>query len=398
MIDKHVIRKIFNREEIRDNPTCYIYSLDIVRENILNIQKNACDNVKLYYAMKANPNYRIIEEMKKHEFIKGIEIASVGEMEKALELYDASQILFTGPGKTEKELEEAIVSKIRLINCESTIEAIRINKIAERLKLDKINILLRINPNYYISGAMEYMAGESSKMGIDEDIFWEEYCYISSLPHIQVKGIHVFAASGVLDYNDLIAYAKYIFELVDKFEGKGLKIEIIDFGGGIGIDYTYNNQEFNISAYFSELNKLIRKFGYESKEIIMELGKYLVGNAGVYATKIIDIKNSKGKKHIVTAGGVNHMRLPIATERKHPLFIVSMGEKKIYERQNYVNQEVVDVEGPLCMSEDLISWDELIEHAEIGDIVVLKQAGAYCYSASTLWLLSHKFPEEIFVN
>ena len=115
-------------------------------------------------------------------------------------------------------------------------------------------------------------------------------------------------------------------------------------------------------------------------------------------TEIIDIKDCKGQKHIVCAGGVNHMRLPIATDRKHPVYIIERNIPDIYEGQTIVQNEKVDIEGPLCMTEDKISWDEYIENARIGDLVVLTQSGAYCYSASTLWFLSHKLPEEIILK
>ena len=238
----------------------------------------------------------------------------------------------------------------------------------------------------------------STKLGIDQSRFIEDYEMISKLEHLNICGLHVFAADGVLDCNILLKYVDYVFKYVRDIEKVIGNVSVIDFGGGFGIDYTKEGKEFNVQAYFEGLEKAVKKYSFEDKEFILELGKYIVGSAGYYATRIVDIKECKGMKHIVTAGGVNHMRLPIATDRKHPVYIISMEISKLYNAQIEVSNETVDIEGPLCMTEDKISWDEPIEHAIIGDIVVLTQAGAYCYSASTLWFLSHQLPLELIIN
>ena len=398
---KRYISDIFSsNQEVIANPTCYVYDLEEVSKRIDEISNYKLNNVTLYYAMKANPNHAVLKHIMANNGVAGIEIASIGELKKARAagLKDDSKVLFTGPGKTEAELTEAVKSGLRFINVESVVEAIRINKIAEALGIDKVNILVRVNINYYLDGASEYMAGMSTKMGIDQAKFYEDIKLIKDLKHLCVKGFHVFAADGVLDYNILIKYAEYVFEFVSQAQNRVGKVEVIDFGGGFGIDYTKAGRHFDSKAYFKALETLIAKYSFENKEIILELGKFIVGSAGYYATRIVDIKECKEMKHIVTAGGVNHMRLPIATDRKHPVYIINTNTPKLYEAQLEVNNETVDIEGPLCMTEDKISWDEFVEHAEIGDIVVLTQSGAYCYSASTLWFLSHEMPLEIIVE
>ncbi len=394
------IRFAFSKNsEVVANPTCYIYDLSEITSKIEEIDKNKCGNVSLYYAMKANPNMEVLTHIINHSGIAGVEIASTGELEKAKKAgLDNSKVLFTGPGKTELELEESIKSGIRFINVESVIEAIRINKIADKLGVEKVNVLLRVNIDYFIDGASEYMAGMSTKMGIDQSRFYEDYADIKSLEHINVCGFHVFAADGVLDYSILLKYTDYVFKFVKEAEEIVGRIDVIDFGGGFGIDYTKEGKFFDTKKYFNGLEDLAKKYSFENKEFILELGKFIVGSAGYYATQIVDIKDSKGMKHIVTAGGVNHMRLPIATDRKHPVYIVEMGIPKLYDKQIEVSNETVDIEGPLCMTEDKISWDEYIEDSKIGDIVVLTQSGAYCYSASTLWFLSHQMPLELVIK
>ncbi len=396
-VSDYIVRMFQSDFRIDSNPTCYFYDLDEISFRVQNILQHKLPNVSLYYAMKANPNKQVIKHIIDICDVKGIEIASIGELEIALEagLDTTEKVLFTGPAKTPQELLYAVKNKIRFINVESLVEAIRINEIAEKLNIDKVDILVRVNINYFLDGGDEYMAGMSTKLGIDENHFFDDYKVIKTLKHLNICGLHVFAADGVLDYKVLLKYAENVFAFVERVEKKYGKLAIIDFGGGLGIDYTKSGKEFDIQKYFEELKEIVEKFGFESKELIFELGKYIVGTAGYYATRIIDIKDCKGHKHICTAGGVNHMRLPIATDRKHSVYIIHMKEPVLYYGQPEVNNEIVDIEGPLCMTEDKISWDEYIEHASIGDIVVLAQAGAYCYSASTLWFLGHPFPLEI---
>ena len=398
---KKRILDYFNKDKrIIDNPTCYFYDLVQISRQIKQIQNYAGKNVSLYYAMKANPNKEVISHVLSHECVKGIEIASTGELDIALDsgLESTDRILFTGPGKTPAELERVVRDKIRFINVESLVEAIRINEIAKKLNVDKVDILLRVNIDYFLDGASEHMAGISTKLGIDQKVFLDTFKEIQKLSHLNVCGLHVFAADGVLDYNVLLKYAENVFKYVKEIEHIIPNIQVLDFGGGFGLDYTKENKEFDTKSFFEGLDELVHEYGFENKEMILELGKYIVGSAGYYVTEIVDIKDCKGQKHIVCAGGVNHMRLPIATDRKHPVYIIERNMPDVYKGQTIVQNEKVDIEGPLCMTEDKISWDEYIENARIGDLVVLTQSGAYCYSASTLWFLSHPLPEEIILR
>lgn len=389
-----VIKDIHNIEDVYDNPTFYLYDMNDIKHKVSQIEKNAFDNINLYYAMKANPHVGVVEYMKSLSYVKGIEIASSGELNIANQVYEGNQILFTGPGKTEKEIEKSMICGIKYFNVESLVEAYRISMIANKLGINHIDILVRINIDYCVDGADEYMAGISTKMGIDQKEIISTIKKIKKLGNLNIKGIHAFSASGILDYNYLIKYAEYVFNLTAYLENQGLKINVIDFGGGLGIDYTNGNKQFDVKSYFEKLYCLVDKTKNFDKEIIMELGKYLVGESGYYITRILDIKDIKNYKHIVTAGGVNHMRLPIATDRKHPVHIIELNGEKLFSTQPEVKNEYVDIEGPLCMNEDKISWDEYIEKASVGDLVVLRQAGAYCYSASTLRFLSHDLPKE----
>lgn len=392
------IAEIYSEQRFKENPTCYFYELSQIRQNIRRLQNTMPDQVCLYYAMKANPHKQVMECICQEEYISGIEIASVGELATAQKCIAANQIIFTGPGKTDYELEKAIADDIRFINIESITEAVRINNIAKRLGKDVVDVLVRINLNYCVMDGAESMSGCSTKMGIDEDKYVESVKFISSLEHIRVKGIHVFAASGVLNYESLLKVDEYIFELVHRTECETGRIEVIDLGGGLGIDYSGEDIEFDTASYGLQLGEMLKHYQLCDREIIMELGTYLVGNAGYYTAKIVDIKQIKGKKHIIIAGGVNHMGLPLEMQRKHPLEIIPMHEPRLYPNQPFVHREFADISGPLCMVSDKLSWDDYVEHAEIGDIVVYRQAGAYCYGEGMHQFLMHPLPDEIIID
>ena len=247
-INKKLINKI-KKELLEEEIPCYVYDLNEIKNRIDNVTENMPNNFRLYYAIKANPNKLVLDYIKTHQKVAGFEIASSGELDKALEHCCSNEILYTGPAKTNNELIYAITNNIRLINVESVVEAIRINNIASKLN-KKVDILIRINMNYKIEDAAENMGGLSTKMGIDEDKYLEEYKTISSLTNLNIKGIHVFSASGILNYEAGIEYAKYVLNMVKFYEEQGQKIEIIDLGGGFGIDYTDENKEFDCPKYF----------------------------------------------------------------------------------------------------------------------------------------------------
>lgn len=394
---RNVIFESYNTALFKDNPAGYFYCLNQISENIEALKSKSV-NLEVFYAMKANNHPEIMQRVVSNKHITGIEIASLGELEQALKYTSPDKIIFTGPGKTEKELYYAIKNEIKYINIESVVEAQRINKIAKDLNQNKVNVLLRINLDYCIENADEKMSGCSTKMGIDQREIINAIEIIKGLQNINISGVHVFAASGVLDNKLLLESNRYIFDLVKALEENcDIQFECIDLGGGIGIDYTDNCKEFDVLVYLKKLNQMIGEYDYENKKIIMELGTYIVGNAGYYTAEIIDIKNVKNKKHIVLAGGVNHMGLPLEMQRKHPVYLLHRNKERLYNEQPVVENEICDISGPLCMVSDMLCWDEYIDKAEIGDIVVFHQSGAYCYGEGMVNFLSHELPNIIIV-
>ena len=377
--------------------SAYFYDLNDIKNKIDIIEKYAPNNLELYYAMKANPNSKILEYISSFKYISGFEIASIGEYNKVKSFIKNKNVLYTGPGKTSPELKEAIINNVRLINVESELELNRIIEIAKTLNIS-VNVLLRINPNYYINECREHMTGISSKLGIDECDLINIYNKYKDNKYVNILGLHVYGASGILDYKVFINYIEYIFKYVENLKNNGFECKIIDFGGGIGIDYTNENKTFDIKSFFESFNMLVTKYKYNDINFIMELGTYLVGECGYYASNIVDIKKCKGKYFIIISGGLNHIGISKDLGKKNPVEILNCNVKSIYTGQMEINNQLCDICGPLCYSGDKISWDDYIERAKVGDLVIVKQAGAYCYSFSLLKFLSHEYPKEHIIN
>lgn len=375
----------------------YLYDTRVMQNKIAHLKSILPDNVEIFYAMKANPHTVFLDAAMKAGVV-GIEIASLGEAEKAVTAgFKAERLIYTGPGKAPEELEWSVSKGVRTINIESLVEAHRLNKICTEKKT-KQDILLRVNPNFHIHGAQANFSGDSNKLGIDEAKLYEILPQILKLEKLRFRGLHVYAASGVLKVEDLLKNCELVFAMAQTIEEKFTDIacDYIDFGGGFGIDYMESGHDFSPDVYAVELKKLIAKYGFENRRFVLELGRYLAADSGWYCTEILDIKDSLGIKQVVCAGGSNHFRRPAALKINHPLVIVGMSRPIVFEGQEQVDKEKVYVVGPLCNTADkLVAQEIYVEKAVIGDIAVFGLAGAYGLSMSHIEFLSHARPQEI---
>lgn len=378
----------------------YLYDTRVMRGKIAHLQKLLPAAVKVYYAMKANPHPAFLGAAKEAG-AEGIEIASLGEGERALAAgFTPAQVIFTGPGKSPEELEWSVAKRIHTVHVESLAECHRLNAIAGKHNIRQ-PILLRVNPNFHIHGAQASFSGDSSKLGLDEAQLDAAMPQILALPNLEFQGLHVYAASGVLQVSDLLKNCEMVFTLAQRIEKafQGVRCATIDFGGGFGIDYLQAGNDFSPEKYAEELKKLIAQYGFADRRFVLELGRYLTADSGWYATEILDIKDSLGKKQVVCAGGSHHFRRPVALGINHPVEIVAMQQPKLFDGQESVHDENVFIGGPLCNSADkLAPKDVPVKRAEIGDMAVFMLAGAYGLSMSHNDFLSHARPPEILLG
>ncbi|MDQ7004469.1 MAG: alanine racemase [Ghiorsea sp.] len=398
-IPPHIEDIIRQHAESGNTFNAYIYDTARLTKRTLCLNNMMPQGVEVFYAMKANPHPTFLEAARKAG-VTGIEIASLGEANKAVDAgFSPSQLIYTGPGKSLEELAWCVNNSIRTIHIESLAEAHRIQNLCVAAGKSQ-DVLLRINANFDIHDAQTTFSGGSKKFGIDEEQLDVALPQILALDKLNFHGLHVYAASGVLNVDDLLHNCELVFDLTQRIEAEyqGVRCDIIDFGGGFGVDYEETGNDFDPQAYADGLSTMIEKYGFQGRHFVLELGRWLAAECGWFATEIIDIKTSRGKKQVVCAGGINHFRRPAALSINHPMAIVNLGRGKLFETQESIHQEKVYFGGPLCTSADKLANDVLIEEAHIGDIAVFGLAGAYGLSMSNNGFLSHALPQEIVVT
>ncbi len=396
-LQPHILAAIRKHAETPAQRSFYLYDTAPMRGKIKNLKALLPENVRIYYAMKANPHNAFLVAAGESD-AHGIEIASLGEAQKAVDAgFSPEALIFTGPGKSPEELAWSVSNRIETVHIESLTEAHRLEAICATLGQTQ-DILVRVNPNFHIHGAQANFSGDSSKLGVDESRLNEILPQILALPHLNFRGLHVYSASGILEIKDLLKNCELVFNLARRVEDtyQGVRCDIIDFGGGFGIDYLETGNDFSPDTYAKSLKGMIDKFGFNDRQFVLELGRYLTADSGWYCTEILDIKNSLGKKQVICAGGAHQFRRPVALGINHPLTIIPMHRPPIFDGQEVADNESVFIGGPLCNTADKLAPKDIhVDRAEIGDIAVFGLAGAYGYSMSHLDFLSHAHPPEI---
>jgi len=395
-IPANVEAKLRELAASRKTLNAYVYDTAPMRAKIAHLAAIMPAGVEIYYAMKANPHPAFLQAALESG-ARGIEIASLGEAEKAVTAgFTGERLIYTGPGKSPEELEWSVKNGVHTVHVESLVEAHRLNAIAARHGRRQ-KVLLRINANFDIHEAQTTFSGGSKKFGVDEEKLDIVLPQLLALDHLDFRGLHVYAASGVLRVEDLLKNCELVFTLTRKIEAEyaGVKCDIIDFGGGFGVDYLETGEDFDPQAYADGLARMIDAYGLQGRAFMLELGRYLAADSGWFCTEILDIKESRGKKQVVCAGGINHFRRPAALAINHPLAILRLGRPALFEGQERVMSESVYFGGPLCTGADKLANDEYVAAADVGDIAVFGLAGAYGLTMSNQEFLSHAKPLEI---
>ena len=361
----------------------YCYSYKKLKENINNFKKSFKSFSPLIcFAIKSNTNLELIREIQKSGL--GADVVSMGELMLALKAgVKAKKIVFSGVGKTKKEISYAIDKNILLINAESKSEIEEINKIA-KLKKKKVYVGIRLNPNTDANTLSQISTGKKeNKFGVNKKSFFEIVDYCKNSKNIELKCLSVHIGSQILDHKPYEKMLRVIRNILNKVNHK---FEFIDLGGGMGISYNDNSKRLNYMKY----NQAIKKFlkNYKTK-IIFEPGRSIIGNTGSLITRIIYIKNTGKKDFIILDAAMNDLMRPAlygSTHRILPSMKINKNSKKIYE---FV--------GPICESTDKFSSLKNFQKLQEKDIVVICDVGAYGMSLSSNYNLRTK-PIELLVK
>jgi diaminopimelate decarboxylase len=382
----------------RHGTPAFVYDRQVLDATWARVRRAYPPSFSIAYSVKANPNAAIL----RHFVDRGapLEVASAGELTRALAAgCRPESILFAGPGKTERELELALSREIGEIHVESALEARRIGAIAERLQT-RARAAVRVNPLADAQGGAMRMGGKPAPFGVDEECMDEVVDALVRHPRIDFRGLHLFAGTQILDSTVLVTQYRHGVELARRVATRlGAPLATLDFGGGLGVPYFPQERELDLDKLREELHGLVAELEGDSRlegtRLLIEPGRYLVAEAGVYVTRITDIKISRGKTFYIVDGGMNHHlaasgNLGQVIKRNFPIAVLN----RLAEGPTHK----VDVVGPLCTPLDTLARDVALARAEVGDLVGIFQSGAYGLTASPQGFLSHPSPAEVLVG
>lgn len=376
----------------------FLYDQGILESRYAALRDAYPARFSISYSVKANPNHALISLFLEQGC--GLEVASAGELSQALSAGCApADILFAGPGKTESELMFAISRGIGEIHAESELEIQRISRIS-RARRARACVALRVNPGEQGLGGAMRMGGKSAPFGVDEEQIDPLLRRILTDDHLEFCGIHLFAGTQILDYRVLLAQYQKGLEIAKRvIQIVGAPLRTVDFGGGLGIPYFPGDAELDLANLKGGLHEWMRAVDedrdFALTRFVIEPGRFLVGEAGLYVARVNDIKTSRGKKYLILDGGMNHHlaasgNLGQVIKRNFPIAILN--------RFDLPAAETVDVVGPLCTPLDTLGRSVSLPVAQVGDLIGVFQSGAYARTSSPLGFLSHPTPPEVLVK
>jgi diaminopimelate decarboxylase len=367
----------------------FVYDFATVRNKVSALRVALPDNVGIHYAMKANPLPEVVAAMV--ALVDGIDIASAGEL-KIAQAAGAKHISFAGPGKRDVELAPAIAAGVT-INLESEGEATRALAIAERLGVTP-KLAVRVNPDFSLKGSGMKMGGGAAAFGVDAENAAALVKRVIAAG-ADWRGFHIFAGSQALDSEAIAATQKATVELAERLADEtDAAPPLVNLGGGFGIPYFAGEMSVDLDLIGGRLgDALVGRL--PGTRFAVELGRWLVGECGVYLTTVIDRKESRGETFLVTDGGLHHQlaasgNFGTVVRRNYPIAVAS--------RLSEDATETVNVVGCLCTPLDRLGDQVALPKADVGDVIAVFMAGAYGATASPANFLGHGPAREVFVD
>ncbi len=378
------------RERVGRTPF-YAYDRTLIARRIAELRRALPPEVRLHYAVKANPMPALVRYVA--GLVDGLDVASAGELQVALDAGARSgNISIAGPGKSPDELARAIAAGA-VINMESASEMRIVDRIA-RERGTRPAVAIRVNPDFELKTSGMKMGGGPRQFGVDAEQVPEMLAELASL-NLEFVGFHIFSGSQNLRPDAICEAQVRSVELAIRLARQApAVVRKLNIGGGFGIPYFPGEQPLNLESIGKNLGELVQQTrqALPESELIIELGRYLVGEAGIYVCQVLDRKISRGQVFLVTDGGLHHH---LAASGNFGQVIRKNYPVIVGTRVSGGAREVASVVGPLCTPLDLLADRVELARAEVGDLIVVLQSGAYGFTASPLGFLSHPPPAEI---
>ncbi len=371
----------------------YAYDRKMLNERVGQVRKALPSGIRIHYAMKANPMPALVQHMS--GLVDGLDVASKGELKVALDTtIPPEEISFAGPGKTPEDLTSAVAAGI-IVNLESMLEMERAAGIGNELGC-RPRVAVRINPDFELKSSGMKMGGGAKPFGVDAELVPQMLERMANLD-LEFHGFHIFSGSQNLKAEAIMeAQEKSILLGIRLSQYAPAPLRTLNIGGGFGIPYFPGDRPLDLASVGENLGNLLPMVEKEMPQahVVIELGRYLVGEAGIYVTPVIDRKVSRGKVFIVTEGVLNHHLAASGNfgqviRKNYPVAVGNKMEGKI--------REVASVVGPLCTPLDILADNMEMARADVGDLIVVFQSGAYGATASPGLFLSQPGVTEVLV-
>jgi diaminopimelate decarboxylase len=372
----------------------FAYDRELLTQRVARLRAAMPDDLEISYAVKANPMPALVQHLSR--VVDSLDVASGAEMRLALDTpTPPGMVSFAGPGKSVAELSQAVAAGV-VVEVESPLEVDRITAIGEETGIRPV-VALRLNPDFEVKGSGMRMGGGAQQFGVDVE---EAPRLLKEMETrgLDLRGFHVFAGSQNL-HADILAEAQrrtvdLVLRMADEMAEEPTYVNL---GGGLGIPYYEKDRALDLGAVGDNLEHLMRTLvrpRLPEARVLLELGRYIVGEAGVYVTRVVDRKESRGTTFLVVDGGMHHQLAASGNfgqviRRNYPIAVGT--------RMDQGADETVQVVGCLCTPLDLLGDKVRLPRGEVGDLVVLFQAGAYGHTASPTAFLSHPAPLEVLV-
>jgi diaminopimelate decarboxylase len=378
---------------------CFVYFLDDIRERVNELKRAFGERFHLSYAVKSNPNPELLRRLREHVHL--LDVSSGGELERGLRTgFPAEALTFSGPGKRNPELEAAVTHRIGGIIVESVGEATRLAEIAAR-RAETANVLVRISPSELPPGFGVRMSGKPTPFGIDEEEIDEALAEILALERIRLLGLHIYSGTQCLRPE---AIAENIGIHARIFRGLAVRHdltpELLVFGSGFGIPYHEDDVPLDVRLVAEKaspvLDALREDRRFRATRMVLEMGRYLVGEAGFFLTRVVSQKRSRGTDICICDGGMNHHlgacgHLGSVIPRNYRMF-------KVSEDPTPAASQEYDLAGPLCTSIDTLGRRVKLPRLEVSDVIAIRSSGAYGVSASPIHFIQHPPPRELLIE
>jgi diaminopimelate decarboxylase len=371
----------------------YAYDRGAIARRVELLRKHIPAEVHLHYAMKANPMPAVVQHLA--PLVDGLDVASAGELRVALAAgAQAATVSFAGPGKTDADLAEAVAAGI-VVNLESEREMERIAAIGRDRGL-RPAVAVRVNPDFELKSSGMKMGGGPKQFGVDAERVPEMLRRIGQLG-LDFRGFHIFSGSQNLRADAIREAQEKTIELALRLADHAPSpVRLLNIGGGFGIPYFPGEQPLDIAEVGVSLRKILAGAGrgLPQARVVVELGRYIVGEAGLYVCRVIDRKISRGHVFLITDGGLHHH---LAASGNFGQVIRKNYPVVVGNRVVGAKREIASVVGPLCTPLDLLADSMDLAQADVGDLIAVFQSGAYGLTASPTAFLSHPAPAEVLV-